>query len=40
MHPERVLSQDDAFTLFEIAKGAIMAMAGKLPEPKAVKAQR
>lgn len=35
MHPERVLSPDDALTLFEIAKGAIMAMAGKLPEIKA-----
>ncbi len=34
MHPERVLSPDDAFTLFEIAKGAIMAMAGILAEKK------
>ena len=32
MHPERVLSPDDAFTLFEIAKGAMMAMAGKLKD--------
>ena len=31
MHPERVLSSDDALTLFEIAKGAIMVMAKKLP---------
>jgi len=36
MHPERVLSVDDAFTLFEIAKGAIMAMAPKLPEIKPI----
>lgn len=34
MHPEVVLSPDEAFTLFEIAKGAIMAMADKLPAPK------
>ena len=34
MHPEVVLSPDEAFTLFEIAKGAMMAMAGKLPEAK------
>jgi len=34
MHPEIVLSPDDAFALFEIAKGAIMAMADKLPAVK------
>jgi len=34
MHPKVVLSPNEAFTLFEIAKGAIMAMAGKLPAPK------
>jgi hypothetical protein len=34
MHPERVLSYDDAFRLFEIAKGAIIAMSSKLPMPK------
>lgn len=34
MHPELVLSSDDAFTLFEIAKGAIMAMAKKLQDIK------
>lgn len=34
MHPERVLSPDDAFTLFEVAKGAIIAMAEKLPQNK------
>jgi hypothetical protein len=39
MHPERVLSSDDAFTLFEIAKGAIMAMAKKLPDTKVAKAK-
>jgi hypothetical protein len=33
MHPERILSSDDAFTLFEIAKGAIMAMSVKLTSP-------
>jgi hypothetical protein len=31
MHPEIVLTPDDAFTLFEVAKGAIMTMANKLP---------
>lgn len=31
MHPEIVLSPDEAFSLFEIAKGAITAMAAKLP---------
>jgi hypothetical protein len=31
MHPEIVLSPDEAFTLFEIAQGAIIAMADKLP---------
>ena len=31
MHPQVVLSPDEAFTLFEIAKGAIIAMASKLP---------
>ncbi len=34
MHPERVLSPDDAFTLFEIAKGAMMAMSRNLPYVK------
>ena len=34
IHPEVVLSPDEAFTLFEIAKGAIMAMADKLPARK------
>ncbi len=34
MHPELVLSPDDAFTLFEISKGAIMAMAKKLQDIK------
>lgn len=32
MHPEIVLTADDAFTLFEIAQGAIIAMASALPE--------
>ncbi len=34
IHPEVVLSPDEAFTLFEIAKGAIIAMADKLPVSK------
>lgn len=34
MHPEILLTPDEAFTLFEIAKGAIIAMADKLPEAK------
>ena len=33
MHPERTLSPDDAFILFEIAKGAIMAMSVKWASP-------
>jgi len=32
MHPELVLSFDEAFSLFEIAKSAIIAMAARLPE--------
>ena len=38
MHPEIVLSLDEAFTLFEIAQGAIIAMADKLPSGKKKKA--
>lgn len=34
MHPEVVLTPDEAFTLFEIAQGAIIAMADKLPTRK------
>lgn len=34
MHPEVVLSPDEAFTLFEIAKAAIIVMADQLPPPK------
>ena len=34
MHPEIVLSPDEAFTLFEIAQGAIIAMAERLPALK------
>lgn len=34
MHPEVVLTPDDAHKLFEIAKGAIIAMADRLPAPK------
>lgn len=30
MHPEVVLTPDESFTLFEIAQGVIIAMAGKL----------
>jgi hypothetical protein len=36
MHPERTLSPDDAFILFEIAKGAIMAMSVKLASPLSI----
>jgi hypothetical protein len=32
MHPEIVLSDDDAFEVFEIAQAAILAMAKKLPD--------
>lgn len=34
MHPEVVLTPEEAFTLFEIAQGAIIAMADKLPVAK------
>jgi hypothetical protein len=34
MHPEVVLTANEAFILFEITKGAIMAMSDKLPEHK------
>ncbi len=34
MHPEIVLSPDEALTLFEIAKGAIIAMADQLAVSK------
>jgi len=34
MHPERVLSPDEAFSLFEIAKSAIIVMGNKLPAIK------
>ncbi len=34
MHPEIVLTPDEAFILFEIAQGAIIAMANVLPTPK------
>lgn len=34
MHPERVLSPDEAFSLFEIAKSSIIAMGDKLPRVK------
>ena len=37
MHPEVVLSSDDAFTLFEVGKSAIIAMAGKLRAPRKTK---
>jgi hypothetical protein len=40
MHPEVVLTPDEAFTLFEIAQGAIIAMADKLPTPKARKQRK
>jgi len=33
MHPERTLTPDDAFILFEVTKGAIMAMSVKLVNP-------
>lgn len=38
MHPEMVLSPDEAFTLFEIVQGSIIAMADKLPTSKKKKA--
>lgn len=38
MHPEVILTPDEAFTLFEIAQGAIIAMAIKLPTRKKKKA--
>lgn len=34
MHPELILSQDEALTLFEISQGAVMAMAERLSAPK------
>jgi hypothetical protein len=34
MHPEIILTPDEAFTLFEIAQGAIIAMTNALPIPK------
>lgn len=34
MHPERVLSPDEAFSLFEIAKSAIIAMGDRLAKKK------
>ena len=34
MHPEVVLTPDDAHKLFEIAEGAIIAMADRLPAPE------
>ncbi len=34
MHPEAILNEADALTLFVIAEGAMMAMAEKLPEHK------
>lgn len=34
MHPEIILTPDEAFTLFEIAQGAIIAMVNALPVPK------
>ena len=37
MHPELILNEDDALTLFEIAKSAIMAMAERLPKPRPAK---
>lgn len=37
MHPEVVLDPNEAFTLFEIAQGAIIAMADNLPTPKTKK---
>ncbi len=34
MHPDVVLTPDEAFTLFEIAQGVIIAMANELPKIK------
>jgi len=39
MHPEVVLTPDEAHTLFEIAKSAIISMADRLPKPKEPKAK-
>jgi hypothetical protein len=40
MHPEAVLSVDDAFTLFEVGQGAIIAMAAKLRPRRASRGAR
>ena len=40
MHPEVVLTVEEAFTLFEVARAAIIAMASKLRPPKAAKAKK
>ncbi|MCJ7514871.1 MAG: hypothetical protein MUO89_02725 [Dehalococcoidia bacterium] len=40
MHPEVVLTPDEAFTLFETAKSVLMAMAKKLPKPKGQKEKK
>lgn len=40
MHPEIILTPDEAFTLFEIAHSAIIAMADKLPTPKTKKQRK
>lgn len=40
MHPEVVLTVEEAFTLFEVAQAAIIAMASKLRPPKAAQAKK
>ncbi len=40
MHPEIVLSPNDAFTLFEIVQGAIIAMASRLKSRKIIHAAK
>ena len=37
MHPDVVLSPDEAFTLFEVAQGAIIAMTSRLKPPRKLK---
>jgi hypothetical protein len=40
MHPEVVLTVEEAFTLFEVAKAAIITMASKLKPSKAAKTKK
>jgi hypothetical protein len=40
MHPDVVLTPDEAFTLFEVAQSAIIAMAGRLKVPRKKKTSK